>query len=141
MIITDYSLFIEQLKVIDAQSYLWPWWDRGWLTAKEYKWSIIVSEGVVFGYSCYRITKDNNLFLAKLAVRPIYRGQSLGSLLMDSLIKVAEGRKVWTVLHEENAFLGWAKKWGWQCTELKKGFFPDGRDALVMLKEKEETDE
>jgi len=142
MIVTDYTTFIEQLKVIDAQSYIWSWYDQGWLTAKEYRWRILATDGLALGYSCFRVFDKNTLFLAKLAIRPIYRSQSLGSRLMNDLILIANGTRIVTFLHEENKFLGWAKAWNWRCTALKREFFPDGRDALVMelLTKKKEED-
>ena len=143
MIVSNYKLFLEQLKLIDVQSYEWPWFDEGWVTANEYGFRVLVegnaigSSNVVIGYSCYRVVKgkkfgNDELYLAKLCVRPKYRKQGFGSKLMADIIQVAAGRKLYTILHEENSYLSWSKDWGWVCTGLERGLWPDGRDGLLF---------
>lgn len=143
MIVNNYKLFLEQLKLIDVQSYEWPWFDEGWVTANEYSFRILVegnalgSSNVVIGYSCYRTVPSTNsngreVYLAKLCVRPQYRKQGFGSRLMTDIIQVAGARKLYTILHEENKYLSWAKDWGWACTGLERGLWPDGRDGLLF---------
>lgn len=134
MIVTNYEPFVEQLKLIDYKCYDYPWLDEGWLAAKDYKWQIVVSDVVALGYCCYR-KHDNSFFVSKLCVKPVYQHYAIGSLLMENLILVTNGVPLWTILHEENKYLGWAAAFGWRATESKRDFFPDGRSGIIMGRE------
>lgn len=131
MIIKDVKPYIGQLQLIDIKSYECPWFDEAWKTVDSYQWGLFTDYSIVYGFYCY-CPDDERVFLSKLAVRPKNRGQGIGSKLMESLIIETTGKKLITILHEENKYLGWAKLWGWRCTGVHRELFPDGRDGLIM---------
>ena len=116
MIIVDYKPYLDQLKAIDAKSYEWPWCEEGWKDTKNYLFRILIREAnIVIGYSAIKIDY-NSIFVSKLCVRPCFRNLGFGGSLMRDLLTFANNKganKLVTILHEENKFIDWVKKWDW----------------------------
>jgi len=76
--------------------------------------------------------------LLGIAVRPESQGKGIGSLLLHAIeIKSVSPNIIWIFLHaalENMKARRLYEKTGYINLEIKKGFYPEGQDAIVMYK-------
>ena len=125
MITSLYKPYLEQLKIIDQKSYYWPWYDEAWEDTEGLIFRVAVEDSTrVLGFCCFY--NQEPVILSKLCVRPRYRRNGIGTLLHHDLLKLAEGRQIQAVLHEDNPYRDWALSWDWVATGIRRGIYPDG---------------
>lgn len=98
------------------------------------------SEGVVIGYAGLWMTKRGAAEISNIAVAPDFRGQGLGSRLMEALLAIAEAHGVTrvglTVRVSNSTAQAMYRKYGFENAELREGYYPDdGEDAWWMVRE------
>ena len=76
--------------------------------------------------------------LLGLAVEPKKQKNGVGKLLLDSIDKICESLNIkWVLLHtavDNVPAQKLYKKFGYRPLEIKRNFYPEGQDALVMCK-------
>jgi ribosomal protein S18 acetylase RimI-like enzyme len=74
-----------------------------------------------------------------LAVEPERQSQGVGSLLLKTIDNASISRKIdWLFLHTAIDNIGARRLYerlGYRNLEIKRGFYPEGQDAIVMYKE------
>lgn len=94
-------------------------------------------DGVLVGYACETVLFDEGE-IANVAVSPERRGQGLGKRLMDWLEERAKSlgaEKLFLEVRVSNApALALYNGRGFEPISVRKKYYPDGEDALVMTK-------
>ncbi len=102
-----------------------------------YRHVLLEEDGVLIGYACETVLFDEGE-IANVAVSPEYRGQGLGKRLMDWLEERAKNEgveKLFLEVRVSNApALALYKARGFEPLSVRKKYYPDGEDALVMTK-------
>ncbi len=94
-------------------------------------------DGKLIGYGCIQSVLDS-ADLLNIAVAPTFRGRGVGKLLLQRLIDSAKSRGVEKLFLEVRVLNGAAQKLyqsaGFSPLSVRKKYYPDGEDALVMAK-------
>lgn len=94
-------------------------------------------QGEIAGYICGTALFEEGE-LPKVAVRKEFRGAGLGGKLVDRLLLCMKERSVEKVFLEVRvsnaAALGLYRSKGFQVTRERKRYYPDGEDAVEMVK-------
>jgi ribosomal protein S18 acetylase RimI-like enzyme len=128
------------LKDIDIKSYDYPWLDE-WSTLSKYVVNgVIRQEGKDFRVVGFYAVKPGEICtIHKLAVRPAFRQQEVGTELLNDIEKNCRKWKLGTMeatLHEENTLgLKWAGLKGFKAVGIEIEHYPDGRDGIILRKE------
>jgi ribosomal protein S18 acetylase RimI-like enzyme len=128
------------LKDIDVKSYDYPWLDEWNALSKYILNGVIRQEGDDFRVvGFYAVKPGVTCVIHKLAVRPAFRKQGIGTELLADIEERCAGWKLGTmevVLHEENDLgINWAQSQGFKAVGMEIEMFPDGRDGIIMGKE------
>jgi ribosomal-protein-alanine N-acetyltransferase len=102
--------------------------------------SVVAEEdGVILGYAVAWGTEETHL--ANLAVSEFERGKGAGSSLLDEVIAFARRSKAGSMYLEVRVSNTIARKFyadrGFVPTYLRKGYYENGEDAVVMEREVE----
>jgi ribosomal-protein-alanine N-acetyltransferase len=96
-------------------------------------------EGVILGYAVAWGTEETHL--ANLAVVDYERGKGLGSKLLDEVVAFAQRNRAKSLYLEVRVSNTIARKFyserGFVPTYLRKGYYGNGEDAVVMEREGE----
>jgi ribosomal-protein-alanine N-acetyltransferase len=131
---------IVQLAGIEKQCMEKPWNEK--MLEEEYKNPFFVcltakKNGDVIGYINYHIISDE-FHIANVAVIKSYRRKGIGSMLLESLLKRAAENNIRGVTLEVNenntAAVGLYKKYGFITEGIRKNYYGNGKDALIMWK-------
>lgn len=100
---------------------------------------VLELDGEIVGYVCgSSMFEDSELM--RIAILPAHRGKGLGKLLLERFIEGVAARgaeRTFLEVRASNvAALTLYLKSGFQKNRLRKRYYPDGEDALEMLKEK-----
>jgi len=96
-------------------------------------------EGEVVGYLDFMITFDSAT-INRLAVNADYRKKGIAQGLIDKMVEVCEKQKEpvsWITLEVRStntAAYNLYLKNNWKQVTIKKGYYPDGEDALYMVR-------
>jgi ribosomal-protein-alanine N-acetyltransferase len=87
---------------------------------------------VVASFS-YRVEKDEAVELLQMVVLPEYQNKGVGKFLMESLLKLTAGQKIYTVTHPQNtAAIILYLKFGFQIYGWQDNYFGDGEPRLKL---------
>jgi len=137
---------LPQVLEIEQASFPLPWKGEFFLSELHHPqgWLWVVEvEGMVVGYLCGWFVADEGEIL-KVAVHPAYRRCGFGKFLLNEVMTVACQREVQT-LHLEvrvsNAgAIALYKLCGFQEIGMRRQYYENGEDALLMKREKIKTD-
>ncbi|WP_179953117.1 GNAT family N-acetyltransferase [Desulfobotulus mexicanus] len=92
---------------------------------------------IIMGYLCARQMADG-MEILKIASHPAYRKKGVATLLMGKTYQKA-GESQWPVLFLEVACknteaLSFYRSQGFIPSGIRKGYYPDGTDAMNMMK-------
>ena len=100
---------------------------------------VVEDEGIVLGYAVAWGTQETHL--ANLAVSQDERGNGIGGRLLDEVIAFARRSEAQSVYLEVRVSNAVARKFyaerGFVPTYLRKGYYENGQDAVVMEREVE----
>ena len=100
--------------------------------------SVITINDLVVGFCDYWNTFDSGT-ICQIAIHPDYQHQSLGTKLMDEIIKDASAKKTRTLTLEVRATnekaINFYKKHGFIVALIKEKYYTNGEDAIYMIKE------
>lgn len=100
--------------------------------------SVITINNLVVGFSDYWNTFDSGT-ICQIAIHPDYQHQSLGSKLMEEIIKDAKAKKTRTLTLEVRSSnekaIRFYRKYGFQIALVKEKYYTNGEDAIYMIKE------
>lgn len=136
----DNLKLIRYLKDLDIKCYDWPWCDEGWEDIDKFiiKMWLENSESIPKAYSIFRIVSES-IVISKLAVHPEYRGEGIGTLLLDDIESTARRHQLVnlkTMLWEYNDLgIAWSGRKGFRATGIRRALFPDGTDGYRFVKE------
>lgn len=92
----------------------------------------------IVGFIDYWITFDSGT-IVQIAVHPDIQRTGVGSELMDDMIKDVKANKVRTMTLEVRASntkaINFYKKFGFEISHKKEGYYSNGEDALYMIME------
>ena len=92
----------------------------------------------IVGFVDYWVTFDSGT-IVQIAVHPDIQHSGVGSELMKEVLKDAYAKKVNTLTLEvrssNTAAINFYKKFGFEISHSKKGYYSDGEDALYMILE------
>jgi GNAT superfamily N-acetyltransferase len=132
--------WLRYLKDIDVKSYEYPWLNEWDSLSKYVIKGVIRQEDDDFRVVGFYAVKPGVIcVINKLAVRPAFRKQGIGTELLADIEERCVGWKlgtIETVLHEENVTgINWAASNGFTAVGMEIEMFPDGRDGIIMGKE------
>jgi ribosomal-protein-alanine N-acetyltransferase len=94
-------------------------------------------EGIILGYAVAWGTEETHL--ANLAVSEEERGNGIGSRLLDEVVAFARRSRAESIYLEVRASNAVARKFyserGFVPTYLRKGYYENGEDAVIMERE------
>ena len=100
--------------------------------------SVITINDLVVGFSDSWNTFDSGT-ICQIAIHPDYQHQSLGSKLMEEIIKDAKAKKTRTLTLEVRSSnekaIRFYNKYGFQIALVKEKYYTNGEDAIYMIKE------
>ena len=102
--------------------------------------SVVTVDDLVVGFCDYWNTFDSGT-ICQIAIHPDYQHQSLGSKLLEEVIRDAKAKKVRTLtleVRESNTkAINFYKKYGFQIALVKESYYSNGENAIYMIKEVE----
>lgn len=133
------EFYLDRILEIETLSFSAPWSLKGFLQELENPWSqlwALVSEGVILGYLCFWMVRDE-MQLLDLAVHPTYRRQGNGGLLLAKMINhaVSEGiSKIWLEVRVSgSAARKLYEKFGFVESGRRKDYYTDPREDAVLM--------
>lgn len=124
---------------IEQRSFPQAWTEEYFLTCLRQRNCIgmVAEHGqTIVGYMIYELRK-HALHVLNFAVSPDHRREDIGTAMVGRLkAKLPQQRRteIWTDVRDSNlaAQLFW-KSQGFECQEVKRGFYDDGEDAYRMV--------
>ena len=111
------------------------WSELGQLDTRHYL--VALRDGVLVGYAGLCAYPDE-AFVQTLAVAPAAQKEGLGARLLQALLDEASRRRKRTVSLEVRADNDPARRlyerFGFRETSVRRGYYPGGVDALVMMR-------
>lgn len=134
---------IDEIMVVENASFKIPW-SRESITEEltRNKFAIYLSariDGRVIGYAgMWSVCEEGHI--TNVAVLPEFRGNGIGSALMESLIEIAkqEGIERMTLEVRRSNYIAQSlyRKYGFEAGGVRKSYYADnGEDAIIMWKE------
>ena len=133
---------VDEIYEIEQESFSDPWSKSSIIYEIEHKFSICLSavdtNGNVLGYAAMRWV-INEGHINNIAVLPSYRGQGIGGILIEGLIKEAKARDMIGLTLEVRAgnaaAISMYEKYGFITEGIRKNYyFSPTEDALIMWK-------
>ena len=137
---------LEQIVMIEQQAFRHPWTNR--FFSEELDCDIALNEVVLLrrhrterligAYICSRLVAGEMQIL-KIAIRPEYRHQGMGTWLLQQTVHKAQLKEVEAIFLEtrisNKAALNLYHQQGFKIIDQRPGYYTDNReDALVMVK-------
>lgn len=100
---------------------------------------VAIEKDEVVGYIDFMITFDSAT-ISRLAVNEEYRKQGIGQALLSKMVEICHKQKEpvsWITLEvrpSNTAACNLYVKNGWSQVTIKKGYYPNGEDALYMVR-------
>lgn len=90
----------------------------------------------ILGYIILRKMLDE-LHILNIAIKPEYRGQGLSKILLEYVIKEFGKNKLILLEVRTSNIVAQElyKKYGFVTVHTRKSYYPDGEDAIVMIKQ------
>ena len=94
---------------------------------------LVEAEDVLVGYGCYLVVLDE-CHILNVAVHPDHRRKGIGRQLVEHMMAVRDGiRDVYLEVRPTNrAAVQLYKRMGFDVIGLRKGYYQDGEDAVIM---------
>ena len=132
---------VEQILAIENEAFHQPWKKEDILFEIEespYTQFLVAEQNKrIIGFTIYFVTFDT-ASIAQIAVQKEFRRQHIGDALMDELIKDTFAKKVSFItleVRESNIpAIAFYKKWKYFFVLKKERYYPDGENALYMMR-------
>ena len=132
---------LPQIQEIELASFSDAWREADFFSYLRFPvlQAIVAEEGgQVCGYACIQVVCEE-MELQNIAVSPLLRGKGLGSKLLAEAERCAKekGAEIsFLEVRVSNApAISLYQKFAYQTVAVRKRYYPDGEDALVMKKE------
>ncbi len=127
---------VDQVKRIEDQSFPKPWSKNELISETSSGIALIIEEGNrICGYLFARRIIDE-IEILNIAVDPTYRNKGIGKRLISEIINISEKDEVRKIFLEVRASNSKAielyKKSGFKRFSLRKAYYHDGEDAVLM---------
>ena len=130
---------LETVLDIESASFSRPWTRRHFLDEIDSPFGLplvaLTSESRVAGYLCLKLVLDEAEIL-DVAVCPSQRGRGVGQSLVEHALRLCQGSNVAQLALEvrvdNQAAIALYRRLGFRETGLRKGYYEDGTDALLM---------
>ena len=154
-IIIDFAKIsdIEQIYLIEEQNYKFPWSKKSFeeeikISERKKGFFLVLKIGdKIIGYICCRKIIDE-VNIINISIKKEFQSTGYGSKLLNTVLKNIEKENVKNVyleVRESNIVAQKLyQKFGFKNYALRKNFYPDNEDALIMylnLDRKDEKDE
>ena len=131
---------IPRLVALEKRCFSDPWTVadfEGCLRFPIYRRVLLEEDGEVIGYACETVLFEDGE-ISNVAVAPDRRGEGLGKRLMEWLETQAEklgAEKLFLEVRVSNTpAISLYQGRGFEGTTVRKKYYPDGEDALIMVK-------
>jgi len=135
---------LRRIYEIEVLSFRYPWSMRAFVAVQNMGAKIIVADhtdyGVV-GFAIFRVEHTRSAILGHLmniAVHPEFRRKGIGSLLLRIFEEKCACRGAEYAYLEvrisNTAAINFYKKHGYKIWGIRKGYYSNGEDALIMIK-------
>ncbi len=125
---------------VERDCYANPWSEEQFRLELEKPFSsveLLLVDGELAGFLCYWLLQGE-LEILNLATAPEYRRRGLASRLLRHVLELAEGQGMGKAFLEVRAgnrsALALYESFGFLQSYRRRGYYPDGEDALVMEK-------
>ncbi len=132
---------LEEISEIEKQCFSDPWKTaafENFCSRPFYSGILLEENGEIVGYACASVLFQTAELL-NLAVKEPFRRRGLGQKLLDGIFSLAKERGAQECFLEVRVSNGNAKRLyernGFLPVNVRKRYYPDGEDALVMRKE------
>lgn len=135
---------IDEVLRIEKLSFATPWSREAFIiemtTNKLAKYIVAEKDHSIAGYAGLWFIIDEG-HITNIAVDPQYRGQGIGTLLMEKLISVSEERGITSLTLEvrksNTVAQSLYKKYGFEDCGVRPGYYSDTKeDAIIMWRNK-----
>ncbi len=133
---------VEAVLQIEETVFPDPWQETSFMFeihGNRFSYPVVLElDGKIIGYAvAWEIFEE--FHIANIAVHPLYQNQGWGTFLMDHLIKKARKAGSHYILLEvrpsNTAAMALYKKFGFYPSSVRKRYYRDGEDAVVMRKD------
>ena len=136
MMVDDLDTVLE----IERDVYANPWSRKSFefeVRANRFGTSLVLEkEGAIIGYAVIWII-FTEFHIANLVIRKDYQGRGYGKFLLKEMLKLADGQEyaLLEVRPSNHRALELYKKFGFKAVHIRKSYYHDGEDAIIMRKE------
>ena len=131
---------ISKIAQVERVCFSDPWSETdllGCLSLPIYKTYLIEEDGEIIAYACQSVIFEDSEVL-NIAVAPKHRGRGYGRKLMQEMLNTAIALKACNVFLEvrvsNESAKGLYRSFGFEEYGLRKNYYPDGENALLMKK-------
>lgn len=133
---------LDAVVLIENLSFSYPWKKKQFAEELKNDHSHILvatvevdGEKKIIGYICWWIIEDE-IHILNLAIHPDFRRKGVASALLENLVSYAYENRISLLTLEVRRFNSPAiqlyKKFGFRVTGIRKRYYPEGEDALIM---------
>ena len=135
-----YEADISKIAQVERVCFSDPWSETDLLSCLSlpiYKTYLIEDNGEIIAYACQSVIFEDSEVL-NIAVAPNHRGRGYGRKLMQEMLNTAIALKACNVFLEvrvsNESAKGLYRSFGFEEYGLRKNYYPDGENALLMKK-------
>lgn len=136
---------IDEIKIMENELYKTPWnYDDFLYEINENEFSypfVVKEENEIIGYYIFWQLFDE-INIVKLSVSKKYQGRGIGNILMEDIfnrVKILGLKKIFLEVRASNdKAINLYKKHGFISKNVRKNYYDNVEDALIMEKEMEE---
>lgn len=135
----------RQVAELEKATFSLPWSEKGFLDALQMENNILIvaeEDSKILGYICMYVSFDEGE-ITNVVVSPEYRGQGIGSRMMEYIFELARNKSIQRIVLEVRVSNGLAiglyNKCGFQEVGIRKNFYEKPvEDAAIMIATLEE---
>lgn len=136
---------LNSILVLEKILYKDPWNEKNFeseLSHNDYAYMYVLEEnGVILGYAGFWLSYEYAT-ITKVSINPALQNRGLGFYLFNKIIEIAKelGATSFSLEVRESNLIAQKlyKKAGYQAVGMRKGYYSDGENAIVMIYEEGE---
>ncbi len=127
---------LEEIMEIERESFEHPW-SKPMFLSENQSFLLALTEGKIAGYLCYSTVVDE-CHILNVAVKPCFRKSGIALSMLEKLFDLAESSGInffyLEVSNKNKPAINLYKKLGFKELGIRKRYYEDGSDAIVMVK-------
>lgn len=124
---------LDRILALERLCFSDPWRPAMFRVSEQEGIILAEADGMLLGYGCYLVVLDE-CHILNVAVHPDHRRKGIGGQLVEHMMGVVDGiRDVYLEVRPTNrAAVHLYERMGFGVIGLRKGYYPDGEDAVIM---------